>query len=575
MRAANELKIAGIELPPLLSRAATECRPHVVAAAAFSALVNLLYLVPAIYMLQVYDRVVPTGGVATLLLVTLALAVALITLSALDAIRLRLLIRASLRLEALVTPKLLKQAITTGPAGAQGMRDFETVRNTLASPAAAALLDLPWLPIFIIAGFLLHFWIGVLAVAATVAMLALAWTNQRITRPAIDEATATLGSVHNWTQAAAIHGETVRALGMTSRIVDVGVARRSPAIAKTASAQFTGSRFTAGGRFLRLFVQSAALGLGALLAIAGEVSLGAIIAASIIVGRALQPVDSVISGWSALTAARAALARLATAIEPEQVDEEPRTRLPDPEGRLSLVQVGLRAPDGRPILFGVSVEVSPGEVLAVVGPSGSGKTSLAKIMVGAIQPSVGEVRIDNAKLTDWEPDELGLHIGYMPQQPSLLEGTIRDNICRFDDGLDRQAVDEQVVEAAQLAGVHELILHQPKGYETPLGPLGAGLSGGQAQRIALARALYGSPALIVLDEPNSWLDAEGDAALAKAVLQLKARGSAVIIAAHRRSVLEYADRVLVLDAGRPRILGETAQVMAKLRSTAASSDTAA
>ena len=558
------MKIAGIELPPLLAQGVRECRVHVVAAAIFSLCVNVLYLAAPLYMLQVYDRVVPTGGVATLGFITLALAIALVTLSALDAIRLRLLVRASLRLDTLITPKLLKRSLAAGPAGTQSIRDFDTVRNTLASPAAAALLDLPWLPIFVLVAFLLHFWIGILAIAAAAGMFALAWANQRRTRPAIDEATASLASVHGWFQAAVFQGEAVRALGMGSRIVDLGLAKRSAASAKVAGAQFAGSRFTAMGRFLRLFVQSAALGLGALLAIEGKVSAGAIIAASILVGRALQPVDSLIAGWSSLLSARAALARVAKALESEAPESEVRTRLPDPEGRLSLTQVGFRAPDGRPILFGVSVEAVPGEVLAVIGPSGSGKTSLAKVMVGASEPSVGTVRIDGARLTDWDNEELGRHIGYMPQQPSLLEGTIRDNICRFAESPERESVDSEVVAAAQLAGVHELILHLPNGYDTPLGPMGIGLSAGQAQRIALARALYGSPALLVLDEPNSWLDADGDAALASAVRAMKANGCAVVIAAHRKSILDYADRVLVLDSGRPRLLGETHKVLAKL-----------
>lgn len=558
------MKIVGIEMPPLLASATRQCRPHFVAAGVFSLLVNILYLTPAIYMLQVYDRVVPTGGVATLIYITLALAIALLSLSTLDAIRLRLLVRASLRMDAILAPRLLKQTLTSGVAGTQAMRDFDTIRTTVASPAFAALFDLPWLPLFILVAFLLHFWIGLLAVASAIAVLALAWANQRATRPAIEKATQELGLMHNWTQAAAFQGESVRALGMTSRIVDRGLARRSSAVTRLASSQFAGSRFTAASRFLRLFVQSAALGLGALLAIEGKISTGSIIAASIVVGRALQPVDSVIGGWSPLMAARAALGRLSKALELEPVVPEQRTRLPVPTGHLSLNQVGLRAPDGRPILFGVSFQVSPGEVLAVIGPSGSGKTSLSKLLVGASEPSVGEVRLDSAKLSDWDQDDLGKHIGYMPQQPSLLEGTIRENISRFAEAPDASSIDSEVVAAAKLAGVHELILHLPNGYETVLGPLGSGLSGGQAQRIALARALYGTPALLVLDEPNSWLDADGDVALALAVKTVRSRGSAVVIAAHRRSILEYADRVMVLDAGRPRLLGPTAEVMAQL-----------
>lgn len=558
------MKIAGVELPPLLANAARECRPHFAAALGFSALVNLLYLAPAIYMLQIYDRVVPTGGLATLAYITLALAIALLSLAALDAIRLRLLVRASLRLDSIVAPQLLKRTLTSGPPGAQALRDFDTVRTTVASPAAAALIDLPWLPLFIIVAFLLHFWIGVLAVAGAAAVLALAWANQRATRGAIEEASQTLTSFHAWNQAAAFQGDTVRALGMTNRIAERGHRKRSSGVTQLASAQFAGSRFTAASRFLRLFVQSAALGLGAWLAILGEVSAGVIIAASIIVGRALQPVDSVIGGWSSLMAARAALHRLSDSLESKPIDDTERTRLPAPQGRLTLDQVGLRSPDGRPILFGISLEVAPGEVLAVIGPTGSGKTSLSKIMVGASEPTVGTVRMDSARFSDWEPDELGRYIGYMPQQASLLEGSIRNNICRFEAGSESQAVDLEVVAAAKLTGVHELILHLPNGYDTRLGPMGSGVSSGQAQRIALARALYRLPPLIVLDEPNSWLDADGDAALAQAVKHARGRGSAIVIAAHRKSILDYTDRVLVLDSGRPRLLGETAKVMAQL-----------
>lgn len=568
------MKIAGIELPPLLASAARQCRAHVLWAAGFSLLINLLFLAPAIYMLQVYDRVVPTGGIATLMFITIALAIALVSLSGLDAIRLRLMVRAGMRLDKLLIPRLLRQTLMSGAGGAQSVRDFDTVRTTLASPATIALFDVPWLPVFIAVGFLLHFWIGILAIVAAMAMFALAWTNQRITRPVIEEATANLAASHSWTQSAAYHGETVRALGMTSRIVELGLRKRSAAVARLAQSQFAGTRFTAAGRFLRLFVQSAALGLGALLAVEGQISSGTIIASSIIVGRALQPVDSVIAGWSSLMAARAALARLSKALESQPIEDPVRTHLPAPTGRLSLNQVGLRAVDGRPILFGVTLEVAPGEVLALIGPSGSGKTSLAKVLVGAASPTVGEVRIDGAKLSDWDQDELGRYIGYMPQQPSLLEGTIRDNICRFEERADRGAVDSEVVAAAKLAGVHDMILHLPNGYETLLGAGGGGVSSGQGQRIALARAVYGRPALVVLDEPNSWLDAQGDCALAEAVKAIRAGGSAVVIAAHRKSILDYADRVLVLDAGRPRLLGDTKKVIAQLVS-APRSETAA
>jgi len=345
--------------------------------------------------------------------------------------------------------------------------------------------------------------------------------------------------------------------------VEKAFAQRREAIEGLIGAQFSGSSYTAASRFVRLFVQSLGLGLGALLAIDGKISSGAIIAASIIIGRALQPVDAVIAGWSSLASARAALHRLSVNLGAERLHFE-RTRLPPPSGKLSLDQVALKAGDGRPILFGITVEVEPGQVLAVIGPSGSGKTSLLKIMSGAIPATVGTVRIDGAQYSDWDSDELGSHVGYLPQQPSLLEGTIRDNICRFSTSVAREATDAAVVEAAIQAGVHELILQLPNGYDTVVAPMGSSLSAGQAQRIALARALYGAPSLIVLDEPNAWLDSDGEAALARAVKEIKGRRAAVVIAAHRRSVLEYADRVLVLDSGRPRLLGETSKVLARL-----------
>jgi ATP-binding cassette subfamily C protein len=424
-------------------------------------------------------------------------------------------------------------------------------------------MDLPWVPMFVIVAFLVHWSIGVLALLAAALVAALAWRNQDATRPAMEDATKQMAAAQIWTQSAGAHAEAVRSLGMTGSVVEKAFAQRREAIEGLIGAQFSGSSYTAASRFVRLFVQSLGLGLGALLAIDGKISSGAIIAASIIIGRALQPVDAVIAGWSSLASARAALHRLSVNLGAERLHFE-RTRLPPPSGKLSLDQVALKAGDGRPILFGITVEVEPGQVLAVIGPSGSGKTSLLKIMSGAIPATVGTVRIDGAQYSDWDSDELGSHVGYLPQQPSLLEGTIRDNICRFSTSVAREATDAAVVEAAIQAGVHELILQLPNGYDTVVAPMGSSLSAGQAQRIALARALYGAPSLIVLDEPNAWLDSDGEAALARAVKEIKGRRAAVVIAAHRRSVLEYADRVLVLDSGRPRLLGETSKVLARL-----------
>ena len=571
------MKLAGIELPRLVTEALSDCRQHFIAAAAFSLLINLLYLAPTIYMLQVYDRVVPTGGKTTLLFITAALALALLTLSMLDMIRNRLLVRASQRVDALIAPRLLRQmmAADSGAAG-QAMRDFDSVRTAMASPAIAAIFDVPWTPVFLAVAFMLHFWIGIMAIVSAALLISLAWANQKATQRKMEVATSAMAAAHNSQQAAAVHGTTVKGLGMTGAMVDRQLGHRRLALANMLSAQFAGSRLTASSRFFRLFVQSSALGLGAILALAGDISAGAIIASSVLLSRALQPIESIIGAWSSLASARAAMRRLSQALE--TVDEQRiYTILPQPEGVLDVEDVGLRGRDGRPILLGVSVRAEPGKILGIIGPSGSGKTTLGKIMIGAMQPTVGTIRIDGARITDWDQDELGRHFGYMPQEPSLFEGTVKENISRFERARNddhAKEIDEAVVKAAKEAGVHELILQLPKGYDSSLGLMGTGLSAGQAQRVALARALYGEPRVLMLDEPNAFLDQAGEASLVIAMAKARARGATVIIIAHRRGILSAADRLLVLDSGRPRMLGSAAEVTARLAGPKSEDDAA-
>jgi PrtD family type I secretion system ABC transporter len=571
------MKLAGIEIPPMLASALGECRRHFVAAAVFSLLINLLYLAPTLYMLQVYDRVVPTAGKTTLLFVTLALALALLTLSLLDMIRNRLLVRASQRLDAILAPRILTQMMAADSSvAAQSMRDFDSVRTVMASPAIAAIFDAPWTPVFLAVAFMLHFWIGIMAIVAAALLVTLAWLNQRATQKHMEVATSAMASAHNSQQAAAVHGTTIKGLGMTGAMVERQLAHRRIALANMVHAQFSGSRLTATSRFFRLFVQSSALGLGALLAIAGEISAGAIIASSVLLSRALQPIESIIGAWSSLASARAAVNRLTRNIE-TLGEQRLYTALPPPEGLLKVEEVGLRGRDGRPILFGMSFVAEPGHILGVIGPSGSGKTTLGRILIGAVQPTVGTVRLDGASLTDWNQDELGKHLGYMPQEPSLFEGSIKDNIARFSRAStadEASAIDDAVVQAAKEAGVHELILELPQGYDTLLGLGGAGLSAGQAQRIALARALYGQPRLLVLDEPNAFLDQAGESALLTAVTAARARSATVIVIAHRRGLLAVADRLLVLEAGRPKMIGPTKDVVARLAGPTASENAA-
>ena len=558
------MKIAGIELPRDMAEAVEACRPHFAAAAVFSFFMNLLFLAPALYMLQVYDRVVSTGGKTTLLFITLALAVSLLALSALDAVRNRLMIRASMRLDALLAPKILKRMMgRNSNAAMQAMRDFETIRQTIASPVSGAMFDVPWFPLFLLVAFLMHFWLGILAVVSSALLFFVAWRNQRATAETMQTATQAMAASQAAAQTVALNNDTVRALGMVGTMVHRQLEARAYGISRLADAQFTGGRFSATSRFLRMFVQSAALGLGALLAIAGYISSGAIVAASILLSRSLQPIEAVIGNWPNVIGAHAALQRLAdvmSGVPPERI----YTRLPEPAGRIELDQIGVRGSDGNPVLMGVSFDVAPGEMLGIIGPSGAGKTTLSKVLAGAIPAEAGTIRIDGAKYSDWEPDELARHIGYLPQEPSLFEGTIKQNISRFADRVEGMDIDALTVEAAKAAGAHELILKLPKAYDTPLGPLGSGLSSGQAQRIALARAFYGKPVLLVLDEPNAFLDSDGEAALIRALAGAMNRGAAVIMIAHRGSILAGAKRLLVLEAGRPKLLGPPKEVAARL-----------
>ena len=558
------MKIGDVELAEPLAHALRACKRHFMAVAGFSFLTNLLLLVPAIYMLQVYDRVLPTEGRTTLLIVTFGLAIALVTLASLDALRSRLLVRASARLDTMVSPVILRQMLSNpGAANAQPLRDFDTLRMAVASPITSALLDLPWTPLFVLVCAMLHIWFAVLAIASIVLLVVIALWHQRRTQGLMGSSSAALAMAQSAAQTAALQAPTVRALGMVDAMIDRQLALRAKAAQEQLEANFAGGRYAAISRFIRLFVQSAALGLGALLAIAGEISAGAVVAGSILLGRALQPIDGLIGGWSTLGAARAALARLSKALDQPQPHLAERTVLPAPEGKLDVEQVSVRAGD-RVLLAGVSFSCTPGEFLGVIGPSGSGKTTLAKVITGAMQPDLGTVRIDGAKRQDWDPDLLGRSIGYLPQEPTLFEGTVKENISRFaapDAGTD---IDAAAITAAKLAGIHDLVLRLPQGYDTRLGPLGAGLSAGQAQRVALARALYGDPALLVLDEPNAFLDSDGEASLVQAIQTARKRKATVIVIAHRKAIFADADRLLVLEGGRPKMIGATGDVVVRL-----------
>jgi len=557
---AMSLKLFNLSLPPVLADGFRACRTHIAFGALFSALLNLLYLAPTLYMMQVYDRVVPTEGRLTLLYLTLIVGFALIVLVALDGVRQRLMTLASLRLERTLARPLLERLMATG-GSQQGVRDFDTTRQFISGPVALALMDAPWTPVYVLAAFMIHPALGALILVGAAILFFLALGNERATRAKIQDGAARQNQAYALQDAAIRNGEVVRSLGMRDALISNQITDRVAGQMLSARAQFTGGRYSATTKFVRLFLQSAALGLGAWLAIERQISAGSIIAASVLLSRALQPIEQVVGSWTAVGQARTALTNL-VALFSNPARPIPVMQLPDPVGKVELEQVSLRTLQGLS-LRSVSVAIGPGEVIGIVGPSGAGKTALARVIAGAVSPDLGVIRLDGSDFADWDSDRLGRFIGYLPQTSALMAGTLRDNISRFAGPKTpgRDDIDVAVVEAARAAGVHDMIVRLPGGYDAVLGAGGLGLSAGQAQRIALARALYGKPRLIVLDEPNSALDAEGEEALNRAILTAKAWGATLVIVAHRMGVLSVTDRIVVLRDGQIAKIGPSSDMI--------------
>ena len=553
-----------------LAEALRACRTHFVWAAVFSALVNILYLTPTLYMMQVYDRVVPTGGLTTLVLISVVAVFALASLGLLDWLRQRLLLRAGLRLDRMLSPRILSRAL--GVQGrtlnSQVLREFDSVRSALSGAGALALFDAPWTPLYLACCFLLHPAIGVLTLVGGAVLFALAWLNERDSRPRLARAMQSSTAAYAAQEGVAAQAEVVRALGMRAASVARQIGQRRTAADAQADAQLTGGKYSGAIKFVRMTLQSVSLGLAAFLVVRGEISAGSIIASSVLLSRAVAPVEQLVGAWPNLVQARASWGHLVDLFKQTAGQERPRTALPAPKGRLRVEGATVRLVEGgAPQLSAASLSLEPGQTLGVVGASGSGKTTLARVVAGALAPASGAVRLDGADYDARESDELAAHIGYLPQVPSLFAGTIKDNISRFAAarGATPDQIDRDAVAAAQAAGAHEMILRLPLGYDTELGPFGQGVSAGQAQRIALARALYGEPALLVLDEPNSNLDQEGEAALMTAVLHAAQRGAAVVIVAHRAGILSRVDRLLVMADGAVQMEGPREEILARMR----------
>ena len=538
-------------------------RGPLLAAAGFSCAVNLLMLTGPLFMLQVYDRVLASGSEATLLALVILIAVLFTAMGLLDFIRGRLLARAGARLQTRLDPRVfasvLKQATAPGERAKPNaaLRDLEAIQQFLSGPGPFAFLDAPWIPVYLAAIFVLHPTLGGFAVVAALGVLGIAMVSAQRTGGLETRARGAAAAGDKRADAFRREAETLHALGMVPRALTQWQGERHAALgAQIAHSDRTGG-YQALTRTLRMFLQSAVLALGAWLTIRGETTAGAMIAASILMGRALAPVDQMVAHWKGFGRARMAQIKLGAFLEANPLPR-PALDLPAATGLLTVQGLAAAAPGVRaPTLLGITLDVKPGEALGVIGESASGKSTLARVLAGIWPPMAGDVRLDGAALDQWPAEALGAQIGYLPQDIGLFAGSVADNIARLDGGADADAI----TLAAKRAGAHEMILALPDGYQTDIGEGGTALSGGQRQRIGLARALYGDPAVLILDEPNAHLDAQGEAAVIAAIRGAKGRGRSVVVMAHRPSAIALCDRLLVLKGGKPVDCGPRDQVL--------------
>ncbi len=534
----------------------------------FSGGINVLMLTGALYMLQVYHRVLSSHSVETLVMLSLMAAGALATMAGLEVVRGRLLATVGSWMNARLAPVLLTASVeyaasAPGQVNARPLRDLDQVRNFFTSPSIFPILDAPWAPLFFAAIFFMHPWLGWLALGGGIVLFALALLNEWLTRKPLTEAASAQSRAYGQAEAAIRNAEVIQAMGMLKPLLEGWKAHQDEANRGQVLAANRGGVIAAIARCHRLALQMGILGLGAYLVLRNEASPGIMISASILMGRALSPVEQAIGTWKATVGARAAYRRL-TAVAGKHPEATPVLPLPRPKGKFEADNIVLARQGGEHILKGISFRLEPGEAMALIGQSAAGKTSLARILAGAWRPSGGRALLDGMDVAQWAAEDRGHYVGYLPQDIELFAGTVAENICRFAEL--SPVIFDKVVKAAQLAGVHDLIKGLPKGYLTEIGESGAVLSGGQRQRIGLARALYGDPALIILDEPNSNLDREGEDALIAALIAVKAAGTTVILVAHRPNIMETVDKILVLNRGQQDLFGPRDYVFNELAS---------
>lgn len=545
------------------------CRHSFYLVGFFSMCINLLMIVPAIYMLQVYDRVLTSGSHSTLLMLTLMLGSLLITMGALEWVRSRVLVIAGTRLDQLLNTSVFnasfKTALNSGSTGAaQALNDLAGLRQFMSGNALFAFFDLPWVPVYLTVMFVFHPWYGWVGVFSVIILAVITLLNEKLTSARLQEANKMSISSNQEVNKQFANAEVVASMGMLDDMREQWSDKHHKILFWQAKASAVSAVLTSCSKTLRLLLQSLMLGLGALLVIENEMTGGVMIAGSILLGRTLAPLDQMTAAWKGFVSARGQYIRLTELLENYKTDAETMP-LSAPLGAVSFESVSVTAPgDKTLILKNISFNAQCGEVVAIIGASASGKSTLVRALLGIWPVAAGCVRLDGADIASWERQRLGPYIGYLPQDVELFDGSIKENIARFGK-IDAQ----EVVKAAELAGVHELIQKLPQGYDTLIGSRGGVLSGGQRQRVALARALYGSPVLIVLDEPNSNLDDMGERALMETLNRLKDQKKTVFLITHKLSVLSSADHVMIMNDGHIQEFAPAREVMAKLRASVA------
>ncbi|QKJ10838.1 type I secretion system permease/ATPase [Yersinia massiliensis] len=527
----------------------------------FTAVINLLMLAPAIYMLQVYDRVLASTNTMTLFMLTILVLGVFAFIGLLEWVRSAVVIRLGTRMDMQLNQQVFNAAFASQLVGdkapaAQALNDLTILRQFATGQALFAFFDAPWFPLYLMVIFLLHPWLGVLATLGAGILIFLAWLNHSIGKKPLKAASVITSQATQQANANLRNADAIEAMGMLTALRQRWLASHSHFLYQQNLASDKSSQVTAISKASRQALQSMMLGLGALLVIDGAITAGVMIAGSILIGRVLSPIDQVIAVWKQWSHARLSYLRLTNLLS-QHPPVHAGMQLSPPTGKLSVTQLTVCKPGTHhPVLQAISFELQPGDVLGVLGPSGSGKSTLAKLLVACKPALSGSVRLDSANLSQWDKTRLGEFIGYLPQDIQLFRGSIAENIARFG-----QIDTAKVTAAAQLADVHELILHLPQGYDTLLGDEGEGLSGGQRQRIALARAMYGIPRLIVLDEPNASLDKEGEKALLDSIVQLKQQGCTIVMITHKPALLSGSDYLLLLNNGQMELFGRTQSVL--------------